>query len=404
MKSFLFSSAALLILTFNGLAQRNADPGRLGLPGDNFNLAAAMDIFQKSPTLEEFEKNLNLEDKRVNNLDLNNDGQTDYIKVLTYQKDNLHTIVLQVDLSRNESQDIAVIYVEKKGENVTIQMIGDEELYGKEYIIEPATSRSSAGTPNPGYQGDGTTVIVNNTTTNNYYNSNNTNYAPQPAYWPIVTYMYSPVYNPWYSPWYWGYYPRWWRPWRPFFWDDYYYYWYHTHSWYGWWYYRPPVFYFGGPHVSFYFMKKKSSPMFAQYKTQGMYNKVYDNPKPNANVSVKTPPPSYPTKPAQPVDGKNNGRNLKEGDLQKQPLNKEQTSPRPKPQTREPEKSRPQMQPQQRPSQQPSKPNYQQQPSKPQNQNIRPTNQNPSRQMNPGGSSGPSRSPGNARPAGGGRK
>ncbi len=36
-----------------------ADSNLLGLPGDNLDLYAVMDLFQKSKTIEEFEKSLN---------------------------------------------------------------------------------------------------------------------------------------------------------------------------------------------------------------------------------------------------------------------------------------------------------------------------------------------------------
>jgi len=56
----------------------------LGLPGDNFNLYAVMKLFQESETLEGFERSLNDENSRINNLDLNNDNYIDYIKVIDY--------------------------------------------------------------------------------------------------------------------------------------------------------------------------------------------------------------------------------------------------------------------------------------------------------------------------------
>lgn len=40
-------------------SQKNNQPVALGLPGDNLNLYAVLEVFQKSPTLEGFEKSLN---------------------------------------------------------------------------------------------------------------------------------------------------------------------------------------------------------------------------------------------------------------------------------------------------------------------------------------------------------
>jgi len=172
-----------------------AQQPELGLPGDNLNLYGVLNIFQKSPTLEEFEGNLNNPDSKVNNLDLNGDGQIDYIHVVDNMNGSIHDIVLRVDINGTETQDVAVIEVEKYANNqVHVQIIGDEALYGKDYIVEPQRN-----TPNPGYQGN---VEVNRT----YY---------APDTWPIMGFMFAPSYVMWSSPYHWGYYPHFWHPWSP---------------------------------------------------------------------------------------------------------------------------------------------------------------------------------------------
>lgn len=186
----------------------------LGLPGDNLNLYAVMNLFQQSETLEGFERNLNDENNRINNLDLNGDNLTDYLKVVDYVDGNVHTIVLQALLGRNETQDVAVFTVERlRDGSVQIQLTGDEMLYGRNYIIEPIY----AETPNPGYTGadrrNNTTVV-------------RTTYV-EVAAWPVIRFMFLPDYVIWRSSWYWGYYPHYWNPWRPFYWH--YYYGYHYH-------------------------------------------------------------------------------------------------------------------------------------------------------------------------------
>jgi hypothetical protein len=188
----------------------------LGLPGDNLNLYAVMNLFQQSETIEGFERSLNDENSRINNLDLNNDNSIDYIKVNDYVDGNVHTIVLQDVLSQNESQDVAVFTVQKLGDgSVQIQLIGDEALYGKNYIVEPIYDE----TPNPGYTGRATRQNVNVV---------RTTYV-EVAAWPLVRFIYLPDYSIWHSSWYWGYYPSYWHTWHPFFWH--YYYGYH-YNWY----------------------------------------------------------------------------------------------------------------------------------------------------------------------------
>jgi hypothetical protein len=211
MRRFLITSIlAAIVAVGTVMAAQDYPEEYLGLPGDNFNLYAVMKLFQESETIEGFERSLNDENSRINNLDLNNDNYIDYIKVLDYVDGNVHTIVLQAVLGRNENQDLAVFTVERfRDGSVQIQLIGDEALYGRNYIVEPIY----AETPNPGYTGRSTAVV-------------RTTYV-EVAAWPLVRFIYMPTYRVWRSSWYWGYYPRYWNPWRPYYWH--YYYGYHYH-------------------------------------------------------------------------------------------------------------------------------------------------------------------------------
>jgi hypothetical protein len=88
MKNVLPYLILLLISCFSisTYAQSNDEPEALGLPGDNLNLYAVLDVFQKSKTLEDFEKAINDEEGKINNLDLNNDNTIDYIQVVSEKK------------------------------------------------------------------------------------------------------------------------------------------------------------------------------------------------------------------------------------------------------------------------------------------------------------------------------
>ena len=176
-----------------------------------------MDLFQQSETLEEFERSLNDKESTINNLDLNGDNYVDYITVSDYTDGDVHNIALRAALDRNEQQDVAVFVVEKlRNGAVQIQLIGDEALYGPDYIVEPIY----AETPNPGYTGKPSRKNVKVVTTT-YYDI---------ATWPIIRYVYHPRYTVWRSSWYYGYYPSYWRPWRPHYWHYYYGYHYHWHD------------------------------------------------------------------------------------------------------------------------------------------------------------------------------
>ncbi|MEE4213946.1 MAG: hypothetical protein V2I34_02700, partial [Bacteroidales bacterium] len=212
-KSLIITILALMVTAWSAMGAPDRQDEYLGLPGDNLNLYAVMKLFQESETLETFERNLNSEDSRINNLDLNGDNMVDYISVSDYVDANVHNIVLRVSLNQYESQDVAVFIVEElRGGEVRVQLIGDEALYGKNYIIEPIY----AETPNPGYMGrQGVTVSGYS-----YYDI---------ATWPVIRYIYHPRYVVWRSSWYWGYYPVYWDPWRPYYWH--YYHGYH-YNWY----------------------------------------------------------------------------------------------------------------------------------------------------------------------------
>jgi hypothetical protein len=188
-------SLLIVLLTVAALptmAQTISAADSTGLPGDNFSLEGALELFKKSTSPEEFEKLLNEENSQVNNLDLNGDGETDYIKVIDQTKKGVHAFVLQVAVSETENQDIAVIELEKTGEEKAVaQIVGDEDMYGEQTIVEPTEEvLTNAGTSR-------TQVVVNVWT------------------WPGVRYVYTPAYRVWVSPYRWRVYPTWWRPWRP---------------------------------------------------------------------------------------------------------------------------------------------------------------------------------------------
>ena len=85
-----FLAIALLFGTMSLRAQDKTEAESneelLGLPGDNLDLYAALDLFQKSKTIEEFEASLNDESTGINNLDLDVDGNVDFIKVVTQEE------------------------------------------------------------------------------------------------------------------------------------------------------------------------------------------------------------------------------------------------------------------------------------------------------------------------------
>ena len=266
MKKSIITSILAVLVAFGttGLAQDYPDE-YLGLPGDNLNLYAVLKLFQESETLEGFERSLNDENSKINNLDLNGDNYVDYLTVNDYVDGDVHTIVLRAVLNKEEYQDVAVFTVQKFPEgSVQIQLVGDEALYGKNYIIEPYYEE----TPNPGYVGKNTTVNVTVVRTTPY----------QVAAWPVIRFIYMPRYVVWRSSWYWGYYPQYWRPWRSYYWH--YYYGYH-YNWYHYYYrhYRYWHHYRYPGYNNFYYTKVRVySPKVIININEGNYKTTYSRP------------------------------------------------------------------------------------------------------------------------------
>lgn len=138
---------------------------------ENLDLRAVADLFGRSTSLEDFEMDLNNSESQYSNLDLNEDGYVDYLRVVEEEKNSTHFVILQAVLARDVYQDVATIVVEKRGNKVYTQVIGDPYVYGVDYIIEPV-------------------------------------YAYIPSFY---SYFWVRDYRLWYSPYYWGYYPPFYR-------------------------------------------------------------------------------------------------------------------------------------------------------------------------------------------------
>jgi len=144
---------------------------------DNLDLEAVASIFGDSENLEDFERRLNDPDTRISNLDLNQDGYIDYLRVLENSTDRNSVVIIQAVLDQDVYQDVATIEIEKSSNyNHRIQIVGDSYIYGSNYIIEP--------------------VFV---------------HTPL-----IFSFFWGPRYNPWRSPYYWNYYPSWYSYYRPY--------------------------------------------------------------------------------------------------------------------------------------------------------------------------------------------
>lgn len=143
---------------------------------ENLDLKAVATIFGESRNLEEFEQRLNDPKLHISNLDLNNDGYVDYLRVIETGDNDISEVVVQAVLGDDLFQDVATIDVERDpGGSPVVQIIGDPYLYGPDYIFEPVWARSPL----------------------------------------IFGFFWGPAYRTWHSPYYWGHYPERYHYWRP---------------------------------------------------------------------------------------------------------------------------------------------------------------------------------------------
>lgn len=144
---------------------------------DNLDLRAVASIFGDSRNLEDFERRLNDPELQISNLDLNNDDEVDYLRVIESVEYNTHVVIIQSVLDRDVYQDVATIDIERDNYNrVQVQFIGNEYMYGPNYIYEPV------------------------------YYSTPLIYA---SFW-------ASNYRPYVSNWYWNYYPSYYYAWNPY--------------------------------------------------------------------------------------------------------------------------------------------------------------------------------------------
>lgn len=194
----------LFFITLLSATQAQYRTERTGYEGDYFSLEGAIELFKQAHSLQDFERRINSKTTYVNNLDLNYDGRIDYIRVEHRRQGDFHAIILQVPIDKYDLQDVAVIEIEKIGRrDAVLQIIGDEDLYGEQVIVEPFVGDRYAST-----RGRSSSNYVSNDYVNVYY-------------WPAVQSILDSRYRVYVSPYRWSYYPTWWRPWRPYSWNVY---------------------------------------------------------------------------------------------------------------------------------------------------------------------------------------
>ena len=142
---------------------------------DGLDLKALTELVKKGKSAEDIENKLN-QPNGINNLDLDENDEVDFVNVTEYgNRNDAYGFSFTVKLDNGEEQEIAEIEIEKSGENAEIVTRGNQQIYGQ----------------------------------NHYYHS----------YHPISTFLlWSYLMRPhpfYYSPWHHGYYPSYYGHYRP---------------------------------------------------------------------------------------------------------------------------------------------------------------------------------------------
>ena len=173
----LYTTLMVLVTSFFFAQDKTTVSATSSEISDNLDLRAIASIFGDSKDLEDFEYRINDPKQPISNLDLNQDNQVDYLRVIESVEGRTHIVVIQSVIGKDLFQDVATIEVEKDQNNkVYVQVVGDVYMYGRNYIYEPV-------------------------------------YVHTPV---IYTHFWVNNYRPYYSSWYWGYYPSYYYVWTPF--------------------------------------------------------------------------------------------------------------------------------------------------------------------------------------------
>ncbi len=145
--------------------------------GIGLDLNAVAEVFKDSKNLEDFEHKLNNEESGINNVDLDENGEIDYLRVVENVEGDTHLVSVQSVLAEDQFQDVAALAVEKDVNGYNFQVQGTPTLYGANYYVVPRATNLSN--------------------------------------WNVINWMYRPNYSPYRSVYGWRTYPRSWRVRRP---------------------------------------------------------------------------------------------------------------------------------------------------------------------------------------------
>jgi len=133
--------ALLLCLTSLSLTQCNSrnNVTIVSHASDGLDLKAVTELALKSKNAEDFEKALNTPSNKVNNLDLDENNEIDFIKVTEIYQDNMKGFSLTVELPDEQEQEVCTIQFEKD----RAQTHGNRHMYGNNHYYRRNSIGSS---------------------------------------------------------------------------------------------------------------------------------------------------------------------------------------------------------------------------------------------------------------------
>lgn len=99
--------------------------------GENLDLQSLGELVKNSTSATDVEQKLNSEGS-INNLDLNNDGNVDYISVHESGDGNNRVLTFTIEQPNGVAQEVASISMDKNNDNVNMNIVGHESLYGNQ--------------------------------------------------------------------------------------------------------------------------------------------------------------------------------------------------------------------------------------------------------------------------------
>jgi len=123
--------------------QTNVNVNVVSEAKDGLDLEALTELIKKGRSAEDIEIKLN-QSGGINNLDLDENGKVDFIKVTEYgNKNGIYGFSFTVELDNGEEQEIAEIEIEQSGDNAEIVTRGNEQIYGSNHYyhsMHPVTT------------------------------------------------------------------------------------------------------------------------------------------------------------------------------------------------------------------------------------------------------------------------